>query len=333
MTGRPFLSIVVPVLRGSTGVNDLLTSLARQENAPPFEILLISNPDPDREYVAPIVGELKPRVVHIEKIGVNRARNAGIEAASGEWVYLMDADCRCPSEDHLARLAKALGEVSQDTVVGGPYQLPSSVKSRASRAYDLIQNRWLREGFHSRLGWIHFVGGNLACHRSLFDRQRFDEEMIFGGTELEWLMRVFRDGGRGFWMEDLPLIHQHELTPWDLTRKALAQGRGTGLVFERGLLTLPHRTSFWRKRDFEELAPEIDIYRRSFEIGFTHGARSGSLGPLRVRAILLWKSINHWWSHPSQEAYCWGRHLNSLIAWKERQKSDASIGATKPVRP
>lgn len=89
-----FLSIIIPVYKVEPYLRECLDSLA----ASPFdcwEAILIDDGSPDGcpqicdEYVAK---DKRFRVIHQENEGVAAARNAGLDAAQGEWIWFVDSD-------------------------------------------------------------------------------------------------------------------------------------------------------------------------------------------------------------------------------------------------
>jgi glycosyltransferase involved in cell wall biosynthesis len=89
------VSVVVPVYRVEEYLPRCLQSLEEQTIFPDLEILLIDDGSPDRS------GELcdrfaekheNVRVIHKENGGVSSARNAGLAAATGDYLAFLDSD-------------------------------------------------------------------------------------------------------------------------------------------------------------------------------------------------------------------------------------------------
>lgn len=99
----PAISVVVPFHRALPEVK-CLESLARQEEAPPFEVILIDNSR--RRLPATAKGELIHRLKDLnppanirwvgieatEQPGAGFARNAGLRIAEGNWIGMLDSD-------------------------------------------------------------------------------------------------------------------------------------------------------------------------------------------------------------------------------------------------
>jgi GT2 family glycosyltransferase len=94
MTGRPMLSVVVPTCGRPASMRRLLTALARQESAPPFEIVVVADGvAPDA--VGIDAGARWPfvlRVVHQAALGAAAARNRGVDEARASLLLFLDDD-------------------------------------------------------------------------------------------------------------------------------------------------------------------------------------------------------------------------------------------------
>lgn len=91
---QPLISVIVPVYKVEEYLKECVDSIRRQtyEN---LEILLVDDGSPDRS------GEMcdtlaledpRIRVIHKENGGLSSARNAGIDAATGEYLSFVDSD-------------------------------------------------------------------------------------------------------------------------------------------------------------------------------------------------------------------------------------------------
>lgn len=89
-----FVSIIVPVYNVERYLRECLDSIA-QLKAFSWEAILIDDGSTDSsgaicdEYAK---REPKFRVIHQKNAGVSAARNAGLEAAEGEWIWFVDSD-------------------------------------------------------------------------------------------------------------------------------------------------------------------------------------------------------------------------------------------------
>ena len=84
------LSIVIPAHNAASTIEKTINSVI--ENSPDAEIIVVENGSTDKttEKVKKITSS-NIKLIHSEK-GVSVARNAGLKAATGEWVSFVDAD-------------------------------------------------------------------------------------------------------------------------------------------------------------------------------------------------------------------------------------------------
>ena len=130
LKSAPRVSVVVATYNGGKTLRICLRSLCKL-NYPDFEIIVID--DGSKDDVPEIAQSFDPeRVKYIrqENQGLSAARNAGMNAATGEIVAYTDDDCRA-DEDWLYYLAADLAE-SDFVAMGGHNFLPPEDSSTAA---------------------------------------------------------------------------------------------------------------------------------------------------------------------------------------------------------
>ena len=91
---RPEISIIVPVYRVEKYLNDCIDSILAQTFAD-FELILVDDGSPDSCPAlcdAAAARDSRIRVIHQKNRGLSGARNAGLDAAEGEWIAFVDSD-------------------------------------------------------------------------------------------------------------------------------------------------------------------------------------------------------------------------------------------------
>jgi GT2 family glycosyltransferase len=84
-------SVVIAVYNGEKTLNRAIDSVLAQ-TLPPLEVIVVDDGSTDETYrIAASYGP-PVRVLRQENRGVSAARNAGVQAAQGEWVAFLDAD-------------------------------------------------------------------------------------------------------------------------------------------------------------------------------------------------------------------------------------------------
>jgi len=90
----PFISFIVPVYNVEDYLHECVDSIIGQ-TCGDWELILIDDGSPDRcpqicdEYAAK---DNRIKVIHQRNAGVAAARNAGLDAAQGEWIWFVDSD-------------------------------------------------------------------------------------------------------------------------------------------------------------------------------------------------------------------------------------------------
>jgi len=113
-TVRPRFSIIIPVYNDWKPLEECLQSLARQSNAPGFEVILVDDGSTETapEYIRS-AGQGHPlTVIEQAHAGIPAARNRGIRASKGEVLLFVDADCRLLA-DCLAALSSVIASAPQ----------------------------------------------------------------------------------------------------------------------------------------------------------------------------------------------------------------------------
>ena len=84
----PEISIIVPVYKVETYLNECIDSILAQTFTD-FELILVDDGSPDScpaLCAAAAAKDSRIRVIHQKNRGLSVARNAGLDAAEGEWI-------------------------------------------------------------------------------------------------------------------------------------------------------------------------------------------------------------------------------------------------------
>ncbi|MFN2567982.1 MAG: glycosyltransferase family 2 protein [Candidatus Dormibacteria bacterium] len=91
MTCAENVSCVIPVFNGETFLGEAIASVLAQTH-PPHETIVVDDGSSDRSYATASAFGDAVRVLRRPHAGAPAARNAGITAATGDFVALLDAD-------------------------------------------------------------------------------------------------------------------------------------------------------------------------------------------------------------------------------------------------
>ena len=130
------ISVVVPFYNSAAMLAGCLRALAGQ-SLPRAEYEVLAVDDGSTDGGGDTVEALGARWIRQENRGAPAARNAGIEAAAGEWVAFTDADCM-PSRGWLKQLLAAASEEGEGVLgAAGPTTGVGS-ETPAARFVDLV---------------------------------------------------------------------------------------------------------------------------------------------------------------------------------------------------
>ncbi|VTT87413.1 glycosyltransferase homolog [Halorubrum sp. DM2] len=204
------LSVVVPTLNGRDRLAACLDALAAE--APDAEVIVVNGPSADGT-----TGMVRDRddvdvLVEISDRTVNVARNAGIEAATGDAVALVDYDNRIETgwRDAVAAGLDAAPVVSGPVTPIPPGETPSADTDFGEGVGPEIPEGTDADGpdepERSRIAGrdvTYFEGGNVAFRRdALRDLDGFDEYLRVGGAR-DAAHRLARMDREVAWRPDL----------------------------------------------------------------------------------------------------------------------------------
>ena len=141
-----FLSLIVPVYNAEKYIGETLDSLLAQDlPGEEFEIVCVNDGSKDGSLAvlqsyADKYSSI--RIIDKENGGVTTARNAGLEAAQGEFIWFVDADDLI-KENILAQLKAMVPETGCDRIVFGAYEFTDNLTEEElerARNHQLVTN-------------------------------------------------------------------------------------------------------------------------------------------------------------------------------------------------
>jgi GT2 family glycosyltransferase len=242
MTGaggrRVTLSIVVATRGRSEGCRRLCAALGAQLAARPdvaAEIVLVFDGCPPYEWF--VASDLYQDVHLRTRAGIAGARNAGIEAASGEVFAFLDDDC-VPAAGWLSSLLAALDTYPRMVAFGGRV-----VGTDQDNLYAQLRDQvYYRETFgtwyvdHNAggdlIGPPYVNGGNSAYRREVvLDAGGFDRALpAYSDVELGRRLRLNR---RAALLAGMTIHHDHPSSFDQYMRRCYRSGRARGLLWLR----------------------------------------------------------------------------------------------------
>jgi glycosyltransferase involved in cell wall biosynthesis len=188
------LSIIVPAYNEQdylrACLEQILAEVARCADPGQVEVLVVDNASVDAtgEVARSVPGV---RVVHEPIKGLTRARQTGLEAASGEVIGYVDADTRMPA-GWIARVLRTFERYPGVVCVSGPYiYYDAALWQRV-----MVRLYWVL--LASPAYWMTrymVVGGNFAARRSALEKiGGFDTAIAFYGEDTNIARRLHAAG-------------------------------------------------------------------------------------------------------------------------------------------
>jgi glycosyltransferase involved in cell wall biosynthesis len=191
---KDFVSIIIPTRNRSAILARSLAALpAGARGLAPPEVIVVDDCSNDStcEVVDRFHSETHWPVLCLRQdrpLGANAARNAGVRAAHGEIIVIIDDDVFV-TERWLAKLTAGLSE--ECPVVSGPVRL--SIEGSVLGKHRQEVQAFFGEILQSPVGFDgqHVpVLGNLAAYRKVFEKAVFDESLRPPIEEADWLQRT-----------------------------------------------------------------------------------------------------------------------------------------------
>lgn len=121
---KPSVSIIVPVYNVEPYVEDCIRSVMRQTYDGPMECIVVDDCGTDNsmdiveKLVAEYDGPISFKILHHEhNRGLSVARNTGIDAAKGDYLYFLDSDDEL-TDDCIEKLTESLLKEWYDMIIG-----------------------------------------------------------------------------------------------------------------------------------------------------------------------------------------------------------------------
>jgi glycosyltransferase involved in cell wall biosynthesis len=292
------LSIIIPTHRRHKELFNLIHSLQGQSlDGLNIETIIISNLADQTLHQK--IHQIQSPQLSISfftrgEVGVNKARNLGISKSSSENLYFLDDDVSLLDPFHLQKLVALVRKYPNATAIGGGYILPNQA-GLLNRAYHIISSSWVNDEEASK-AFSFLVGGNTLYRRSLMSDFLFNESILFGGSETELNLRLYKANKEMIYLKCLSIEHNSPITIYSFIYKAIRQGMGR---FRHESIVSPqllqYNTDSRKSYSSGLKCPSlfnglisfyIAIYRFFFQVGYRHGKKSLN-GPLSYFTLCI----------------------------------------------
>lgn len=268
MNGKgPLVSVIVPVYNVAPYIDEALESLANQSYEH-LEILLVDDGSTDGSGAA--CDRFAARdgrfvVIRQENRGLSAARNAGLEAMTGDVVGFLDPDDAFHPE-MVERLLGGMARTGADLAVCGVAPLGGRRRRRGGDGERLLtREEALRARADGKLGVVVW---SKLYDRALWRGLRFPEGRVF--EDVATAFDVL-DGIRACWVTDEALVY-HRRRPGSITQSLTAKS------IEDGRLAREHSAAYVMAHTPEVFTPEQAARVSQYELRGLLGGYGRLLG-------------------------------------------------------
>lgn len=164
------ISIVIPIYNVEPYIKDCLKSVATQTYKGKIECIIVDDCTPDsscaiiEQFIKEYNGTIEFKLLHHERNrGLSAARNTGIDAATGDYIYFLDSDDEI-TPDCIELLAAPLEKEKYDFVIGNYKTIGSDIKfpPLILECEALQDNESIRKAFFSEKWYM--MAWNKLCN-------------------------------------------------------------------------------------------------------------------------------------------------------------------------
>jgi len=203
----PGFSIIIPVHNDWGPLGECLESVGRQENAPPFEVIIVDDGsrEPAPELIRQWAGRFPLAIVSQPHRGIPAARNRGIQAARGSVLLFVDSDCRLRT-DCLRNLGSTVVQLPQQNSF--QLRLAGDLSSLVGKTEELrfitLQNQLIQPN-----GCIRYLNTSaFAIRRSRVDSEKgFFEVNVCRGEDTLLLVSLIEAGELPYFVASATVQH------------------------------------------------------------------------------------------------------------------------------
>jgi len=182
-----------------------------QEGTPAEEFLLVESSRFKGRIPSDVLGMIPSmRVLYIDAESSYELKNRAVEAATGDWVVIVDADC-IPRHSFIQGLRAAMTRHPEVAAISAKTLYPG--RSRMERVLGLLSRSYLDPG---NRGPIRFISGSAACFR----REAFRRHPLpvgLGAFASRIQSEAFLRNGATLWY-DPELVVVHDFEGWPMER-------------------------------------------------------------------------------------------------------------------
>jgi len=219
MAEPPFFSIVIPMRNSAATIGPCLEA-ACAVDYPRFEVVVVDDGSTDNS--ADLARKFDVRLQELpENGGAGKARNTGVQAARGEFIFFTDSDCVVPP-DILHRAAAAIEAEGPDKVIGGSYT-PLAHDHGLFSSFQSVFVNYSETKYHEP---DYIATHAMLIKKAIFDEgERFQEHFLPILEDVDFCHRLRRRGIKLVMRPELLVRHIFRFGLWRSMKNAYRKSR------------------------------------------------------------------------------------------------------------
>ena len=220
-------SIVVPTFSRPDEVNELLTSLVKQQYGS-FEVIIAdgSLDDSVKKVVEKFSGIMELKYLNEKGLGISESRNWGAGMAIGDYVVFFDSDCIIPPQ--YFKVVSELLKKDPHDAWGGPDKAHASFNSRQKAISYAMTSFYTTGGIRGKkkhIGQYQPRSFNMGIRREVFNAiGSFSGLKV--SEDIDLSMRLYKNNYRVDLIEEAYVFHKRRSTFYRFFRQVFSFGSG-----------------------------------------------------------------------------------------------------------
>ena len=194
------LSVIIPAYNAAKYIQEAVASVRKQVWDGEMKIIVIDDGSTDK--TVEIVKDMGLEVISQNRQRAAHARNEGIKASDGEWIFLLDADDTL-TDDSLTKLS---APVLSDPEVSAVFGMTQDFISPEISKEELGTVSPRKEPYEG------ILPGCSLIRRSVFDKVGLFDETLKSGETVDWMMKLRASGLKTVQLPDVILNRRIHLT-------------------------------------------------------------------------------------------------------------------------
>lgn len=214
---NPFVSVIIPVYNDFERLDRCLKALQNQTYPDKlYEVIVVDNGSAFK--IDTIVSRYRQAILTVETTpGSYAARNKGFSISRGKIIAFTDSDC-IPASDWIEKGVIKLESLSECGFIAGKIKIffKNPQKMSAVEIYENIRSFNQKKNIEK---YQHGVTANLFTFRSVLEHAGCFSETQKSGGDVEWGRRVHALGYKGYYADEVCVLHPARHTFGQLYKK------------------------------------------------------------------------------------------------------------------